>query len=248
MDLRFEERPYAGKTFRPRPEILLDQQARIVIVATPWGPRASARKAIERMKDYLMTAREDAEATSPFERLSCLSSQANNLRIAALLANDAIYREDNLQEYKAGVELFAASLDENELVWVQAGNPQILLSRPGQSMLPLGSQMDLASDLSEENSFLAPLPSQLLGLDSSLNLNINSFRARGGDRVILLSHSRLPQVIFKLNHEQIELAPMSRLLAEAHPDVAYWLGILAVEDGRASRETSPDTSNGDSSP
>ena len=230
MSLRFEERPYAGNTFRPRPEILLDEQARLLIVATPWGPRAAARKTIERMTDYLALAREDSEATSPFERLSCLSPQANNLRIATLLANEALYREDNRAEYRAGVELFAAVIDDNEIVWVQAGNPQILLGRAGRSLLPLGSQIDLSFDLSSSDELLPPLPSQLLGLDSSLNLCLNTFRAQEGDRLVLLSHSHLPDSLFTLKSADISLESISRTLANLHPDLAFWLGILSVSE------------------
>lgn len=227
--LTFEERPYAGKTFRPRPEIHIDEAAQSLIVATPWGARSAAKKVIERMNDYLSLAREDDEATSPFERLSCLSNQANNLRIATLLANEAVYREDNTQEYRSGVEVFAALLDENEVVWVQAGGPHILLGRHGRTLLPLGSNIDLSYDLSDqETGWLPPLPSQLLGLDSSINLNINSFRSHPGDRVVLLSYSHLPELLFSLPDEQRELEPLSKRLATEQPDMAFWLGILTV--------------------
>lgn len=230
MGFNFEERPYSGRSFRPRPEIHLDPQTSTLIVATPWGARSSARKVIESMTDYLSMAREDREVTSPFRRMSCLSNQANNLRIAALLANDALYRDDNLREYKSGVELFACVLNENELVWLQSGNPQILLARPGRGLLPIGSQVDLSFDLSERGDLLPPLPTQLLGLDSSLNLNINSFRARVEDRLILLSHSHLPEVLFKDFSGTPSLDSLSRELARSQPDLAFWLGILEITE------------------
>ena len=228
MNLKFEERPYSGKTFRPRPEIHLDAQEKLIIVATPWGSRAAARKVIDRMTDYLSLAREDDEATSPFERLTCLSSQANNLRIAALLANEALYREDNRNEYSAGVELFAAHIGQFELDFIQAGNPQILLSRKGRKLIPVGSQIDLSYDLSGPDEILPALPSQLLGLDSNLNLNINGFRARAGDRIVLLSHSQVPDVVFSMNEYETNVDSLSRNLAKVHPDLAFWLGILSV--------------------
>ena len=251
MDLKFEERPYAGNSFRPQPEILLDPQAQLLIVATPWGARSAATKVIGRMTDYLSLARTDNEATSPFERLSCLSTQANNLRVAALLANEILYREDNQNEYNSGVELFAAIVDDNELVWLQAGNPQILLSRKGRSLLPLGSQIDLAYDLSEGTELLPALPAQLLGLDLSLNLNINSFRARPGDQLVLLSHSLLPDFLFsqELKSSQkiaenapLSLEPLSRSLARACPNLAFWLGILSVGHAGSDESTSDDAS------
>jgi hypothetical protein len=244
MNLEFEERPYSGKNFRPTPEIHLDHQSQLLIVATPWGPRSAAKKVIERMTEYLSMAREDNEATSPFERLSCLSTQANNLRIAAFLANDSLYREDNTQEYRSGVELFAAMVDEGELVWIQAGNPQILLGRQGRTLLPLGSQIDLAFDLSEAQ-LLPPLPAQLLGLDSSLNLSLNSFRARPGDKLVLLSHSHLPEILFTMKDLDTSLDSLSQKLAQIHPDLAFWIGILKVGEATTSEERPEVTSTED---
>jgi len=235
IKIQFEERPYVGTNFRPRPEIFLDEALQLLIVATPWGARGAAKKVIERMTEYLSLAREDNEATSPFGRLSCISTQANNLRIAALLANEAVYREDNVSEYRSGVEVFAAIIDENEIVWVQAGSPHILLGRPGHRLLPLGSTIDLAFDMSDTASgetLLPPLPSQLLGLDSSLNLNLNSFRAHPGDRVVLLSYSHVPEVLFTIDETSLDL--ISKRLASSQPDLAFWLGILTVGEEQGS--------------
>lgn len=237
MNLRLNERPYSGTTFRPRPEIHLDASSGTFIVATPWGPRDAARKVIDRMNDYLALAREDAEATSPFQKLSCLSDQANALRIASLLANEALYREENRNEYRAGVELFAGLAKDDEFVWVQAGNPQILLARPGRTLIPLGSQIDLSYDLSEGPDLLPALPSQLVGLDSTLNLNINSFRLRGGDKLVLVSHSHLPTSLFGLEESQVTVESLSRHLARVHPDHAFWLGILELGEAAALEAT-----------
>jgi hypothetical protein len=228
MPFRFEERPYAGKTFRPTPEIHLDPESGLLIVATPWGARSSGRRAIERMVDFLALARSDSEATSPFPRMSCLSTQANNLRIAAFLANETLYREDNREEYRSGVEIFAGILDENEFVWLQVGNPQILLSRTSRSLLPLGSQMDLAFDLSG-SEIMPALPAKLLGLDSSLNVTINSFRAQPGDRLALLSHSYVPESIYGFKNDDVTIDKISRQLANEQPDLAFWLGLLNIE-------------------
>lgn len=228
MTFSFSERPFSGTTFRPRPEIYLDAETRTLIVATPWGSREAARRVIDRMTDYLSLAREDVEATSPFERLSCLSTHANRLRIATLLANESLYREENRTEYRSGVELFAAILEEDELVWLQAGNPQILLGRAGRKPLSLGSQIDLSFDLSEGTELLPGLPSQMLGLDSSLNLCLNSFRARPGDKLALISHSHLPDVVYTLGDDQLTLDSISRQIANASPDHAFWVGLLQL--------------------
>jgi len=228
MLLRFDERPYSGKVFRPRPEVHFDRESGLLIVATPWGPREAARKVIGRMTEYLALARKDREATSPFQRLSCLSDDANGLRTAIMLANEALYRDDNRTEYRAGVEVFASILNEKELVWAQSGNLQILMSRNGRALLPMGSQVDLSFDFSEGDDLLPALPSQLLGLDSSLNLTINSFRVQAGDRLALIAHSHLPENIFSAQQDEVSIEGLSRRLANSQPDQAFWLGLLQL--------------------
>lgn len=228
MNLAFNERPFSGTTYRPRPEIYLDGDGKTLIVATPWGPREAARKVIDRMNDYLSLAKEDIEATSPFARASYLSAHANRLRMATLLANESLYREENRTEYRSGVELFAGLLEDDEFVFIQSGNPQILLSRAGKKPLPLGSQIDLSFDFSEGAELLPGLPSQMLGLDATLNLSLNSFRARPGDRLALISHSHLPESIFGLDGADVTVDTLSRLMANAAPNHAFWVGVLQI--------------------
>ena len=249
MSFQFEERSYSGRLFRPRPEIHFDPSAKILIVATPWGSRASARKAIERILEYLALSMGDHEATSPFQRLSSLSSTGNNLRVAALLAKDAIFREDNKTEYKAGVELFACVFEEDECVFLQTGSPHVLLERSGRSLIPLSSQIDLAFDISEGTTVLPALPAQVIGIDSTANMNINSFRVQKGDRIVLLSHSFLPSSLFSLKPGDTSVDKLTKALSETDADLAFWLGVLTIEEinRRASdpTENSIDNVNGD---
>ncbi len=245
MSLRFEERSYSGRLFRPRPEIHFDTSSKILIVATPWGSRSAARKAIERILEYLALAMGDHEATSPFQRLSSLSPMGNNLRVAALLANDAIYREDNKTEYKAGVELFACIFDEDECIFLQTGNPHVLLERNGHPLMPLSSQIDLAFDMSEGAIVLPPLPAQVIGIDSTANMNINSFRVQKGDRIVLLSHSFLPSSLFGLKPGDTSVDRLTQTLAETDADLAFWLGTLTIQETSRKSNTDGESANED---
>lgn len=231
MKFVFSSRPFAGRDPRPTPEVAIDTTVNTLIVAVPWGSRDSARKVIDRMLEYLSFASQDREATSPLPRLSCLSDSANNLRTAAMLANDMLYREDNGDEYRAGVELFAATLAQNELSWVQVGGPHLLLGRGNESLLPIGSSVDLALDLGFDNerNQLSALPAQLLGLDSNVNLTINSFRARPGDKVVMISHSRTPEALYSWKSNAIDAEKVVRTLSQNDANTAFWLGLLAIE-------------------
>lgn len=239
MKLDFQHRPYSGKQPRPKPEVHFEASLNTLIIAIPWGPRAGARKVIDRILEFLAFASQDKEATSPLPKLSCLSDSANNLRIAALLANDMLYREDNREEYHVGVELIALTLSGNELSWVQVGGPNVLLARDNQTLMSLESKTDLSIDCSDKKNAhpLTPLPGQLLGLDSNVNVSVNSFRARAKDRLILLAHSQPPSVVYSWTQADLDLDTMVRAVATSAPQRAFWLGNLDIAAERS--EQSP---------
>lgn len=220
-----KERSFGGNLFRPRPEIHCDSKE-LIIIATPWGPRRSAKLAVQVMLDYFLSSRDDRETTSPFERLSCLSSAANNLRIAAMLANDAIWRRENNNEYLAGVEIFASCFFNQEFTWVQVGQPHLFLAKQEQqSLMPLSSSLDLALEMSQARELLPPLPNQMLGVDSSVNLFTSSYRPRKGDHLILLSRSDFPASLYSAPPEESKI---SEILANDDPNRPYWLGIIDI--------------------
>ncbi len=226
--MNFTERSYSGKTFRPRPEIHFSADTRLLVVATPWGSRSGAKKVVEIIVDYYSSSLQDLEATSPFEKLSCLSPVANSLRIATLLANDRLYREENKSEFTVGVELFVAAIDRHDIVFVQVGHPNILLARKGRGLIPLGSHMDLALDISGTNKVLSPLPSQMIGLDPSANLTIGSFRPQTNDQIIPISRSAMSDRVYLLSQHEWNLELISKSLSENHPDLAFWTGMLSL--------------------
>ena len=61
-------------------------------------------------------------------------------------------------------------------------------------------------------------------------MSINSFRARPGDKLVLISHSHLPTSLFSLKEGDITVESMSRHLAQTYPDHAFWLGVLELGD------------------
>lgn len=228
MSLDLRHRSYGGKQFRPLPLVDYDTLSKLLVIATPWGTTESAQKAVTQIKDYLALAQGDREVTSPFQKMSCLSTSANNLRISMFLANEQIYREENSVEYKTGLELLCGVFDNEEFVWAQVGQPQIFLSRKGRGILPLATSLDLAMDLSSPEEILPALPNQLLGLDNSVNMTVNSVRLQSDDKLIFLSHSVPPAPLFTLEHESVELERLSRMIASSYPQLAFWIGILNI--------------------
>jgi hypothetical protein len=68
----------------------------------------------------------------------------------------------------------------------------------------------------------------MLGLDSSINLTLNSFRARPGDRVALVSHSHLPDSVFGLEGAKMSVDQIARMISTSAPDHAFWVGVLQI--------------------
>jgi hypothetical protein len=227
--MSIDERSYSGQLFRPRPEVHLEGDGQLMIVATPWGPRNSAKKVIRVIQDYFLSARQDKEATSPFAKLSCLSPLANDLRIAVRLANDAIYNEENKNEYISGVELLVVAKTQDEVAWVQVGYPYLFLDRPQKPLVSLGSQQDLSVEFSLGPNTLAPLPLKLLGLEPFSDFSVESIRPSPHDRFIFISRSGVPPEILSLSPGDRNLENISKLLSQDDAEIPFWVGIHTIK-------------------
>lgn len=225
--MNVQERSYSGKLFRPAPEVLVDEGAGLLVVATPWGARSAARKTIQSIHDYFLSARQDAEVTSPFQTLTCLNPTGNTLRASLMLANDLIFREENKTEYLSGVELLAVAFSEREWVWAQLGQPQVFLDRFSEQMTPLGAALDFSGSFSAtSNVSLPPLPAEMLGLHSTSNISVRNFHPLPGDRMVLLSRSIVPADLYHAPKNERDLDHLSTRLAEQSPDMPFWLAIV----------------------
>jgi hypothetical protein len=221
----FIERSYSGKLFRPKPDVYMEEDGSFGVIATPWGNHASARRVSEILRDYVLSARQDMEATSPFQMLTCLSPLANSLRVGVMLANDSIYREENKAEYTAGVEVLVFARQENELAFAQVGYPHLFLARSGLPWIPLSVQMDLSTEFSVADHILPPLPHNLIGLHATTNMNVSSFKIQAEDRLIFLSHTVVSSPLFQLPFEKTTLDDVSQALSNGYPDLPFWLGV-----------------------
>ncbi|MGE3680864.1 MAG: hypothetical protein AB7G93_03985 [Bdellovibrionales bacterium] len=224
--MKFEERSYSGRLFRPMPEVHIEDDGSLGVIATPWGNRQAAKKVIEILRDYVLSARQDLEATSPFQILTCLSPLANSIRAAMMLSNDSLYREENRVEHSVGVEVLVFAHQLGELAFAQVGHPSLFLARSRLPWLPLAVQLDLATELSPPPEMLPPLPHNLIGVHTTTNMNISSVKTQPGDKLILLSHSVISASLFSMPGDQTGIDSISEVLSQAYPDLPFWLGLL----------------------
>jgi hypothetical protein len=222
----FQERSFPGDRIRPRPEFNFFSEEGLLLVATPWGPRAGAKNTNKIISDFVITHFRDPDATSPFPRIPALSEIANSIRVGALLANDSLMKTENKDEYRSGVELFAAMKKDREVSWIQIGQPHVVLLRKGRSPLMLSANIDLSMELAESRTEVQdPLPSDCLGLQAIPPLFLNSFRVQDGDKLLLLSYSWPPEKIYLVPEAKWDIEGFTEVLVKNNGQEPFWIGL-----------------------
>ena len=203
-----------------------EKDGSLFVVATPWGGRSGAKKAVDNVVDLYLSSQGDGEATSALDRLTSLSQAANHLRSAVQLANKILYQEDNREEYKTGLELFAGVIVEHEFSFVQIGQPQVFLLRESYPIAPLATNVDLSVSLSPPGKMLAPIPVSMMGLEPEVNLSIHSYGIHPGDRIALLSRSFATSRFLSMDSSDASLESMTNELVKQDQHMPFWLGIV----------------------
>ncbi len=223
--MKIQERSYSSKIFRPKPHLHVEADGSLLVVTTSWGQPEHAQLVADEIAKYVTAARGDVEVTSPFEFLTCLSDQANHLRIGMMIANDVLYRGENKAEYVSGVEVLAIARSEGEVAWAQVGAPHLLLRRSGRPLVPLATAFDHSFELSLKGGLSAPLPSKLLGVEPACNIVCGDLQAGDKDLLVLLSSSLLPQSLWT-DSGPMDLQAITRHLVQEDPDSPFWLGLV----------------------
>lgn len=224
--MKLTERSYRTSKTRPKPNVKISTDGDLILAVTSWGTQQTADQASEEMLRYIEAARADIEVTSPFDFLTCLSSEANYLRIALLIANESLYRGENRNQYSSGLEVVALLRNQNQVAWAQVGGPHILLFREHQLPKLVATSMDLSAEL-ESEEVLPALPAQMLGLDSVCQIQCGHFVLKPKDKILLLATSNIPANIFNLkNQEGLSEVELVSSLASENKEEPFWLGFV----------------------
>jgi len=228
--MRMTERSYSTKSFRPRPEVYTEPDGSLLIVTTSWGNPEHATRFNDDIAKYIQAAKADVEVTSPFEFLTSLTNQANYLRIATLIANEAFYRGDNKSDYQTGLESLMLFRTGSQVAYVQVGAPHLLIQKSDKMMSPVSVCFDAGLEMSgEDGTILPPLPQTLIGLDTTLNLRVGDFRVEDSDRLILYSGGVWPESIWSASYAA-DLQQLTQKLVQKNPEAPFWLGVVNLGD------------------
>lgn len=223
--MKLQERSYSSKVFRPKPQVHLEGDGQLLVVATSWGQPEHASLVVDEIVKYVTAARGDVEVTSPFEFMTCLSSEANHLRIGMQIANDILYRGENKAEYVSGVEVLAISRKDSQIAWAQVGAPHLLMRRPGRPLVPLATSFDHSFELALRGQRTSPLPSRLLGVDPGCNIACGDLQAGEQDLLVMMSSSSLPASLWTASGP-FDLQNLTGHLIRENADSPFWLGLV----------------------
>ncbi len=224
--MKFQSRSFVETNYyRPKPLTYFNEEAKLLVVLTPWGSGEYSESALQQIVNYLSSTRDDREATSPFQKLASLSPQANALRTSILLVNDQLYKNQNRKEYVDSFEIFVGIQKEKEFSWISFGHPHLLLSREGKTVMPLSLDLDHALDLQNEKKSLAALPRSLVGIQPHLELPVKSFVPQSNDKLALINRSWIPENTLRLESTKRTFDGFTHSLIEKD-ESAFWFGLL----------------------
>lgn len=229
--MKIEERSYSSKLHRPRPSVYLEPDGSFLLVSTSWGDPEHAQKVNNDIAKYVQASMADVEVTSPFEVLTVLSREANYLRIAALIANEQLYRGENKGEYMAGVETLLLLKKGLQVAYAQVGAPHLLLQKNARSLIPVSVGFETCLEMGGPGgALLAPLPQSLLGADLSLNIRCGDFKVDEGDRLVLYAGAHWPESFWTASLAST-LPQWTQKLVQKDPEAPFWLGLVDLAEG-----------------
>jgi hypothetical protein len=190
------------------------------MVVTSWGEKDETEYIINLFQDQLKVD-ESAEVTTLASRIDTISPRANQLRMAAILANEYLFREANRGEYICAAEFLAVVYDKGVLSWVQVGSPHLILLASGQ-IQPLAYQLDYSWQYGQDS----PLFSQALGLNASCLLSCGSLHVNSEMDLFLISRHSIPPALFA--EKRLDFQSLIGLLVKDSANAPFWVGHLKV--------------------
>ena len=227
--MKLEHRCFSGNSFRPTPEILINEDLQLFVIVTPWGPAFKTKKLLDFLSQNYESFCVDEEKTSVYPKLQSLSQEENILRSLILYCNEWIFKEHNAsKEYNFGYEMLCGHFKNGKAVFLQIGQPFVYLDRAEIPLQSLGHILDFSGIFSKGKERLPPLPSSLLGLYPDSHFSVFSLPVIKGDRLIFISRDFVPASILDTPRESRNLEDLLSLLTQSNEESPLWLGILSL--------------------
>jgi hypothetical protein len=134
-----------------------------------WSGPEIEQKVVDEILRYLSATDADLEVTTPFDYIESLSSLSNKVRVALLLANEAIYI-DNKEKYTQGFEIAICYKNHKEISVGSVGRFAVSADKKDKNYM-----------IFETGGFLDDLvllPADLLGIEREVEINCTSISTR----------------------------------------------------------------------
>jgi len=223
----FQQRSFKGKSFRPFPEVLIDDKLNFFAVVTSWGPSTEIQKVLDFLQQNYQSLCFDEEQTSLYPPIESFSKQENILRTLMLSCNDWIFQKQNFgSSFKFAYEMFVAVLHDSILSFFQIGQPFVYLDREELDLQCLGSTLDFSALYAIKGKRLPPLPSHLIGLKSDISASVFSIPVQEKDRLIFLCRDFIPASFLQIKRLDRNIKTMTIFLNSYDKKIPFWLGQL----------------------
>ena len=141
----------------------------LLVCVRLWSGPEVEQKAVDEILRYLSAADADLEVTTPFDYIESLSSLSNKVRVALLLANEALY-VDNKEKYSQGFEIAICYKHGKEISLGSVGRFAFTAQKKDKKFLMFESGGFLDD--------LVLLPTDLLGIEREVDIKCTSVSTR----------------------------------------------------------------------
>ena len=228
INIKFTERAYGGKKFRPNTHVYYEKANHLLFCVTCWGQGDILDRIVDVIRNSMNLTNQDSEMTSLSAPQEHLHHSSNALQAAVVTASQNIYNQFNKEEYVAGFEIFAAVQEGPQWLYASCGQPSFILYRKETGAIPLRHNVDM-NVLSLAGCLDDPLPGQLLGLSPyPPSVHMGNIYLKPSDRLVLISRTYIPSHFFSLPWDRFNEPEISRLLAKDNKDIPFWLGFITV--------------------
>ena len=227
--MRFNQKIFTGKSFRPLPDIQVNEDLNVLGLLTAWGPRSQNSNVLDFLVQNYESFVSDNEKTRAYSKMASLSEEENTIRNLLQACNEWIFKD--LNEEKAGrfaYEIFFSSLKNGKLTFAQVGQPFVYLDRPEMSLQSLGSVLDFSALFAQKGKRLSPLPSSLIGLYPDSHFSVFSLPLQEEDRLLFISRDFIPADLLQSPREKRDIKSLLSLLTSENEESPCWLGQLSI--------------------
>jgi len=194
----------------------------IDLILTPWGNKDCLNQLSDNIMGHFLTASDDLDGTSPFEKHLHLSTKENNLLTAIQIGNDYLSTDINTDEYITLCEAFFGFFNGYSYYWSRVGGPNFYMIRDNK-LIPLSVNQDMSFNYTQQNQAPPSLPYRYLGIKSKMDLEVLSLRVQPGDQLIWMSASVLPCQLNQAIQVSSSNEELTGSIIRTNPNSSFWI-------------------------